>query len=194
LTSRQSSSAAGHSPRRWFEQKPDAPAQLMAGSGNVLTYAEFDGYSQRLAGYFRSLGLTPGAHVAYATGNHELTLRAYWAAQRTGLFWTPLNKRWTAAEMAYVLNDSQAQAVIVNRDTEGTVTKALADVDHDVAVLSLDEGTDDACVASLVSVLADIEPIEAGAELEGVDAVLLGHDRPPQGRDSRFARTAVRQP
>lgn len=141
----------------------------MAASGNQLTYADFDGYSQRLAAHFRSLGLTAGAHVAYATGNHEYTLSAYWAAQRTGLFWTPLNTRWTAGEMAYVLNDSKSQAVIVNRDTEGTVTKALAEVDHDVAVLSLDEGTGVDSVASLPSVLADTEPIDAGAELEGVD-------------------------
>ena len=49
---------------------PDAPAVILAGSGQVITYRELDAEANRVSHVFRSLGLQPGDHVALCLENH----------------------------------------------------------------------------------------------------------------------------
>ncbi len=49
---------------------PDKPAVIMAGSGEIVTYAELDARSNQLAHYWRSIGLDTGDHVALLAENH----------------------------------------------------------------------------------------------------------------------------
>ncbi|WP_159085769.1 AMP-binding protein [Aeromicrobium chenweiae] len=99
---------------------PDHPAQIMAGSGKVMTYAELDAESARIARLLRERGLRTGDHVALLVGNHERTLQLCWAAQRSGLYWTPLNTRWTVDELTHVVSDSGAAALFVAADFMAT--------------------------------------------------------------------------
>ena len=76
----------------------DKPAVVMAGSGATLSYAELDRQSNKIAGLFRSRGLRPGDHIAVLMENRPEFFPVVWAAQRSGLLYTPVNWHLSAAE------------------------------------------------------------------------------------------------
>ena len=55
-------------PGHWAQTKPDHPAMVMSGSGEVVTFAELDAAANRLARLFRSLGLEPGDYILDVNG------------------------------------------------------------------------------------------------------------------------------
>src|SRR5690606_8404404 len=57
---------------------PDKPAVIMAGSGQVITYAELDAEANRLSHVFRAAGLQQGDHVALCLENHTRFLAVMW--------------------------------------------------------------------------------------------------------------------
>ncbi len=93
---------------------PDKPAVVMAGSGRVLTYRELDEGSARLARHLHEAGLRRGDVVALLATNGPRVFEVYWAAQRSGLYVTAVNHHLTADEVAYVVSDSGAKALVVS--------------------------------------------------------------------------------
>ena len=99
---------------------PDRPAIVM-GSGDItMTYAQLDERSRRFAGALRSRGLEVGDHLAILMGNNQTFLEVAWAAQRAGLYYTPINSHLRPGEIQYVLDDCRASALVTSQ--------ALADV------------------------------------------------------------------
>ena len=96
------------------QRTPDKPACVMAGSGEVMTYAELDARSNRLAQLLHARGLRFGDHIALCMENSPRFLEVCWAAQRSGLVYTPINFHLTAEEMAYIVADCDAQAFITS--------------------------------------------------------------------------------
>jgi long-chain acyl-CoA synthetase len=90
------------------------PAIIMAGSGATLTYSELDKRSNRVAQLLRARGLVPGDHIAVLLGNELPYLEVCWAAQRCGLYLTPINSHLSAAEVGYITADCGARAVIAS--------------------------------------------------------------------------------
>ncbi len=86
----------------------------------MLTYAELDRRSRRLAHLLHAAGLRPGDHMAIFMENHLRYLEVVWAAFRSGLYITAINRFLTADEAAYVVDDCGAKALIASA--------ALADV------------------------------------------------------------------
>lgn len=113
-------------PGTWARERPDHPAQILASTGATLTYRELDERSNRHARLFRELGLSRGGHVALFMENHPRYLELVWAALRSGLYYTPINCLLTADEAAYVVKDSDAQA-IVSSTRMARVAAALRD-------------------------------------------------------------------
>nr|WP_271213698.1 AMP-binding protein [Rhodococcus wratislaviensis]GLK40913.1 acyl-CoA synthetase [Rhodococcus wratislaviensis] len=99
-------------PGRHAIEHPDRPAVVMASSGEVVTYADLDTRANRLAALFRAQGLEPGDHIALFMENHIEMIVAMSAAERSGLFYTPVNSFLSAAEAAYIIGDSQSELVI----------------------------------------------------------------------------------
>jgi acyl-CoA synthetase (AMP-forming)/AMP-acid ligase II len=93
---------------------PDKPAYVMAGSGEVVTYRQLDEGSNRCAQLFRSLGLRPGDAIALCLENHPRFFEITWAAQRSGLYYTPISSRLTAGEVAYIVGDCGAKVFITS--------------------------------------------------------------------------------
>jgi len=96
---------------------PDRPAVVMAGSGEILTYAELDERANRLANLFRSLGLQAGDHVAMCVENHPRFLELAWGAHYAGLIYTFASTRLTAEELAYIVDDCDARVLIASGQT-----------------------------------------------------------------------------
>ncbi|MEU6130185.1 acyl-CoA synthetase [Saccharopolyspora sp. NPDC047091] len=106
---------------------PDRPAVIMAGSGERLTYGELEERSIRLAHALRGAGLRRGDVVALLTDNTPPAFEVYWAAVRSGLYITAVNSHLTPSEVAYVVEDSGADALVVSA--------ALAEVAAEVGAL-----------------------------------------------------------
>ncbi|MFV9428689.1 AMP-binding protein [Rhodococcus aetherivorans] len=99
-------------PGRHAVEHPDRPAVIMASSGEIVTYADLDTRANRLAALFRAQGLAAGDHIALFMDNHPDMIVAMSAAERTGLFYTPVNSFLSAVEAAYIIGDSQSRLVI----------------------------------------------------------------------------------
>src|SRR5690606_34942636 len=91
---------------------PDKPAILFGDSDFVETYGELEARSRRIAHWLRNQGLKPGDCVATLVGNSPNLFDLYWATQRIGLYLTPLNWHANAAEIAYILDNVDAQMLI----------------------------------------------------------------------------------
>ncbi|MGE0387243.1 MAG: acyl-CoA synthetase [Gammaproteobacteria bacterium] len=95
-------------------RQPDRPALVMAGSGRTLTFAELNARSNRLAQFMYAHGLRFGQNVAFMLENCPEVHELGWAAQRSGLYYTPVNHRLTAEEAAYVINDCGARVLLTS--------------------------------------------------------------------------------
>src|SRR6476661_2003253 len=101
-------------PGRWAAERPDHVAYVMAGSGEVVTYRELNDRSNRLSQLFFDAGLRFGDHIAVLMENRREYFEPCWAAQRSGLFFTCINSHFNADEVAYILDDCDAQVLVVS--------------------------------------------------------------------------------
>lgn len=114
---------------------PDRPAVVMHGSERSVTYGELDSRSTRLAHAFRAMGLQPGGRVAILMPNHERYFEVAWAAQRSGLYYVPINHHLRAEEISYVVGDCDAKVLVVHAHLVKAVkTAELQGLDHVVVV------------------------------------------------------------
>ena len=103
-------------PGYWASIKPATPAVIHAGTGIAMTWAELDERSNQVARLLRRLGLQTGDHVSLVMENHLDFFPFAWGAMRAGLYLTCINRYLTADEMAYIVTDSQAKAVLASAD------------------------------------------------------------------------------
>ncbi|RNL62760.1 acyl-CoA synthetase [Nocardioides marmoriginsengisoli] len=108
------------------QQAPDKPAVIAYESGRVLTYRQLDDESAAIASALYARGLRRGDVVALLSTNAIECFTIYWAALRSGLYITPINRHLTATEVAYIAEDSDAQAIFVSA-TLADIADALAD-------------------------------------------------------------------
>ncbi|MCX6480133.1 MAG: AMP-binding protein [Mycobacterium sp.] len=98
--------------REHAEATPDKPAVILYPSGTSLTFGELESRANQLAHLFRRHGLREGDAVAILMENSEHFHTAMWGARRAGLYYVPINTHLTAAEAAYIIDNSAAKAVI----------------------------------------------------------------------------------
>lgn len=94
---------------------PDHPALIVSGSGEILTYRDLDARSNRLARLLQAQGVRRGDTVAMFMENNPRFMEVVWAARRSGLYLTAVNRYLTADEAAYIIDDSDAAVLISTR-------------------------------------------------------------------------------
>jgi long-chain acyl-CoA synthetase len=99
--------------REAARRSPDKPALLYRDSS--MTWAELERHVATTAGGLRALGLIVGDRVAIALGNTPGFVVSYFGALRGGFVAVPVNTSYTSAELAHVLGDSGAAAVVGTR-------------------------------------------------------------------------------
>ena len=104
------------------ENNPDKPAYILAGSGRVVTFKELNDRSNQGAQLFHSLGLRLGDHVAICMENNEHFHQVCWAAHRAGLYYTTISTRLSTPEIAYIVDDCDAQVLITSTALSDEVT------------------------------------------------------------------------
>src|ERR1700683_3042582 len=96
------------------ERQPDKAAVVMAASGETVTYRQLDQRSNRLAALLWDRGLRPGDAIAFSLENNARFFEVVWAAQRSGLYSTPVTSRLTADETAYIVADCGAKVLVAS--------------------------------------------------------------------------------
>src|SRR3954449_3057692 len=130
---------------RWARTTPDAWALRFEGSGR--TYGELDDRVTRLARVLRDQGVGAGDRVAVLALNGMETWETYLAGVRLGAIVVPVNFRLVADEVAYVLADSGATALVVDAALAGVATKAREQVPDVTTVLVIGEDYEAALAA-----------------------------------------------
>jgi len=91
-----------------------------------LTFAEFDERAERLAHVLRGAALEPDDKVAIMCVNAPEYLESFFAAQKLGCVPVNVNYRYVGAELAFLLDNSDAVALVYHDDFASTVADALA--------------------------------------------------------------------
>jgi len=141
---------------------PDKPAVVSARTGEVITYAELDARSNRLAQLLWAEGLRRGDHLAVFLENHLCYFEVAWAALRSGLYLTTVNRYLTGPEAAYIVDDCGAQVLVSSHAV------------HEVAAEIPDRAP--GCRRFLV---VDGPPEDASARFESYEAAVAGHSPEP---------------
>ena len=102
----------------WFAQRAarTPKRKCLTFEGRTLTYGETQRKIEALAARLRAAGVERGARVAYLGLNHPAFIIAMFASARIGAAFVPLNFRLSGAEIAYILNDAGATALIVDQN------------------------------------------------------------------------------
>ena len=103
---------------------PERPACIHA--GKTWSYAELAADVDTCACRLAALGVSPGDRVAFFGLPEPNYLISFLAAMRVGATWLGLNPKYTADELAYVLQDSQPALCLLVTDF-GVETAALED-------------------------------------------------------------------
>ena len=119
---------------------PDKPAMISADTGATVTFGELNERSNRLAGYLYALGLRRGDHIAILMENNLAFFEPVWAAFRSGLYVTAINRYLPPDEVAYIAGDCGAKALVTSF-AKREMAEALADLIPGVEIRLMVDGT-----------------------------------------------------
>ncbi|WP_217423913.1 class I adenylate-forming enzyme family protein [Agromyces sp. Marseille-P2726] len=102
--------------RAGLERDPRGPAVVSARSR--LSWEALDELTGRLAAGYLALGLEPGDRIASLMPNRYELIAHYLACFRAGLIATPLNYRYTVAEIDHALDVSEARMLLTHVERE----------------------------------------------------------------------------
>ncbi|MGH8973839.1 MAG: acyl-CoA synthetase [Acidimicrobiia bacterium] len=102
-------------PGHWGKVTPDKPVVIDTATGEVVTHTQLDERSTRLARVLQAGGLRPGDHLALFMENHPRYFEVVWAALRSGLVLTTVNRYLTAEEAGYIVDNCEAKALVTSR-------------------------------------------------------------------------------
>ena len=118
---------------------PDSPALVQ--DDRRRTWHEFDERAARLAAAFRALGLGPDSKVAFYLYNSNEYLETLFATFKLRAVPANVNYRYTADELAYLLDNSDAE-VVVFHGSLGDRVDAVRDPNLKVrAAVQVDDGS-----------------------------------------------------
>jgi acyl-CoA synthetase (AMP-forming)/AMP-acid ligase II len=108
--------------------------------GRSWTYAELNGWVNRLARGLAGRGYARGDSVGLMSGNSAEFLVVYYACAKLGLVCVPINLGWRSDEVAYVLGHSRSRGLVVESQLVGVAADAIAKA-ADVADVFVAPGT-----------------------------------------------------
>lgn len=91
-----------------------AQSPALITDGGAITFGDLHARSQRVAAALHDAGLRRGDGVALVLPNRTEFFEITWGCQLSGLYYTAVNTHFTPAEVAYVVEDSEAKAVFVD--------------------------------------------------------------------------------
>jgi crotonobetaine/carnitine-CoA ligase len=124
--------ALEHAVRRW----PDEV--FLRIDGRQVTFAQFDADAGRLAAGLREAGLGPGDRLVVLMGNSLACLHTWFAANRLGAVWAPVNTAFRAMTLAHVVRLADPRLVVADAELLPALEAALDEIDVEVVVNGAD--------------------------------------------------------
>jgi acyl-CoA synthetase (AMP-forming)/AMP-acid ligase II len=116
---------------------PDSVALI--GHNRRITYSEFDGHSNQLANALLGLGLEKGTKIAVLSRNCPAYAIAYYAIARTPYVSVHCSTRMVASELAYVLNKTEVDVLLLESRFSQLVADALSEIHKAPQLILLDQ-------------------------------------------------------
>ena len=129
-------------PGHWATVFPDKPAVIDAATGAVRTYGELNDRSNRLAQLMWARGLRPGHHVSILMENNLAYFDVVWAAMRSGLYLTTVNRYLTGEEAGYIVDNSESQVLVTSRALAEVATEIKPHAPRCTTYLMVDGAVD----------------------------------------------------
>src|SRR6516162_11168192 len=155
-------------PSKHPKLRPDRPAVIMAGSGEILTYRELERRSNKLAHLLRANALQRLDHFAIFMENNARYVECCAAGERAGLYYTCINSYLTPNELAYIVNNSESQILITSEAKRAVAVAALAQCPNVRLCLIADGAGDGAAVRNLDAVTAEFPDTSIADETLGI--------------------------
>ncbi len=152
------------------EGRGDRPALYF--QDRVITYRSLQEQANRLGNVMGSRGTEEEDRVVILSTNQPLSVVANFAAMKLGAIPVPASPLLSPPEVAYVVNNSEARALLVHPAMLPLVEKARSDFAKEPVLLGLAPPSDDLTQAGVESVLPLMEKAASGLE-----AVLRERDR-----------------
>ncbi|MGH0031460.1 MAG: acyl-CoA synthetase [Myxococcota bacterium] len=97
------------------EKTPDRVAIINGNGEGTETFGELEQRSRRFGHLFRKRGLSQGGCVAVLMENTDPSFHdIYWACQRVGLYFTPVNWHLQEEEVQYIVDNCDADALFAS--------------------------------------------------------------------------------
>lgn len=146
---------------RRAKETPNKSFLFSEADGRKLTYAEFDVAVNRTARLLSSHGIQKGDVVSLLMPNCLEYIIAYFACWKLGALAGPVNSLLKAHETAFVMNNSEAKAILVNSEFQERIESIRDDLPHLKSIIRFDdqaEATREFAGASSTSLsLSDID-------------------------------------
>ena len=149
------------------QSTPNKPAVIMSDTGESLSFLELHHYAERMANLFQASGLKPGDHVALCLENRMEFLPICWGAHYAGLYYTAISSRLTSPEIAYIVNDCGAGALITSIYKAEEAIELADDIPHVFLRLSVGGSIDG--YEPLEELLSEQPITPIGPRTEGAD-------------------------
>jgi acyl-CoA synthetase (AMP-forming)/AMP-acid ligase II len=141
--------------------------------GRRVAYGELAARVARLAALLRARGVCSGDRVALLGMNSARYVEAIYAVWWAGGVVNPVNIRWTAAEMAWSLDDCETRWLIVDQAFAAQAS-VLREQSHCLAeVLYFDDGVPPADAVDVEAALVGLTPMEDAARQRDDLAALM---------------------
>ena len=101
-------------PGKWATVFPDKPALINSATGQTTTFKQLNDRSNQLAQLMWAAGLRKGDHVAIFMENNPVYFDVVWAALRSGLYLTSVNRYLTAEEAGYIVDNCEAKVLVAS--------------------------------------------------------------------------------
>lgn len=156
--------------RRAIQQSPNATASIY--NGRKRSFTQLGDRVARFAGALRTLGVQPGDRVGILSLNSDWYLEYYMASYWAGAAVNPINIRWSAAEIAYSLDDCETHILLVD-DTFAPLIPEIKKLSSALKTLiHLGDGAAPQGMLSYEALVAEAAPVEdamrSGNDLAGV--------------------------
>jgi fatty-acyl-CoA synthase len=104
--------------------RPDATALIDDGRDLILSYADLEDRSRRLASWLAAAGVGPGDRLAFLAANTTDVFEALFACAKLTAVLVPLNWRLAVPELQFIVDDCRPE-VLIYEDTFAAAAESL---------------------------------------------------------------------
>jgi len=132
-----------------------------------FTWNQVNQRANKLVHALRKLGISKGDRVAILSGNCSQYWECYCAGGKSGIILVPLNYRLVGRELLYILNNAEANTVIMGPEYIATIKSIVGDLKYVRHFISFEDAQGD--ILSYEDLIRSQSPDEPASSVEESD-------------------------